>query len=80
MRVSSISAPITKGLKFIPWAMPNLRLLQIISSLPTSQNKRGFKKILSIQIIEERINLQRGFLPQNSTATGKTFYCSKEKT
>ena len=33
-----------------------------------SQNKRGFKKNLSIQIIEERINLQRGFLPQNSTA------------
>ena len=26
------------------------------------------KKKLSIQIIEERINLQRGFLPQNSTA------------
>ena len=71
MRVFSISSPITKGLKFIPWAMPNLRLriLPIISSLPTCLRTKGdLKKNLSIQIIEERINLQRGFLPQNSTA------------
>ena len=73
MRVFSISFPITKGLKFIPWAMPNLRLRILTNHFiftDVSEQKGIFqkKKALSIQIIEERINLQRGFLPRNSTA------------
>ena len=83
MRVFSISSPITKGLKFIPWAMPNLRLRILTNHFiftDVSEQKGIFqKKTLSIQIIEERINLQRVFCRKNRQPTGKTFY-SKEKT
>ena len=57
MRVFSISSPITKGLKFIPWAMPNLRLRiftnHFIFTDVSEQEGIFQKKTLSIQIIED---------------------------
>ena len=81
MRVFSISSPITKGLKFIPWAMPNLRLRIFTNHFiftDVSEQKGIFKKTYQSKLLKKELICKGVFCGKIRQPKGKTFHSRKK--